>query len=346
MQAYDYAFTAAVIIALLLASISIVSRTPQPAINTSEVDQLKMVTQKIMAQLILNPGDPPEWGCNISISKDNLRSIGLAAYTVFTRNAYVLDLDKVQRLSKNLEGLDLYIPPSKMLKLLNLGMEYGIKLRFTPILNVIVTDKGNGVFEVNVASELGLPVADVNVTARIFYEANGEIRGTDSLKNSTYGNGACTLNFGNVQTPALIVVAADYFGVQSVKIQGIGNINKAYFIGDLLILENQTIDSLHQVFVSKYSNGSCFIGNVACKVVEKSRASGYRVYKADFVEPNVVALLAVTNTLVVAYKEVPDSYSSIESGNVYPALSYTLERTVRIGLSTYILKIHVWRASW
>lgn len=340
MQTYEYIFSAVIIVAVLLAGVLLVGITPQSTINTSEIDQLKMVAQKVMTQLVLSPGYPLDWGSNIKVKGTDLATIGLAYYSNFTSMAYSLDPDKAQRLHSNLKGhqllRDLYVPPEKMLELLNLGREYGVKIEFIPSLNIKVTQTG-GDAAVTVTSDQGQPLKGAKVTARLF--SAGQLTGGATLRGETDASGICTLTG---VSGGVLVVIVDYNGVQGVKVEALGiSTNTAYFFGNYFIPSNQISGSVYQVFITRFINGSYAIGCVGCPLVNEVNGR----YEMGFVEPNTVAVLGVTNRMEVAVKRIPESYSTA-SGDVYAPLSYMLERTVKIGFSMYTLRVYVWRTSW
>ena len=355
MHSYEYIFTAIIVFAILVASIALVSTMPQSSINVLEIQQLKMTAQKIMTYLTLNPGNPTDWGSNIKVGPNELTAFGLAKYMEFVRGAYVLDPDKVQRLSSGEVPSSLYIPPSKVIELFNLGRDYGLRLEFIPALNVKLNaqlNHSNISVSLTVLSEQGKPIANADVAARAFYLQNGQINKTSLVSNRTREGGDCTINFNEVNSDAaLIILLVDYNGVCMVKTGILGSFAKSYFIGNNLILDNSfTIPSnaAYQVMAFK-SGGSYLIDYVVCGLApwSPSPLNNYNVYNMTYVEPYTAALLAVTDEgkLAVACRNVPSSYSSIP-GEAYPPLAYTLERSVMVGQSLYTLRLKVWRMIW
>lgn len=353
MQSSEYIFTAIIIFTILVSSATMISLMPRSSINVSEIEQLKMVAQKIMTQLILNPGNPPEWGSNITVSPNNLTAFGLAKYGEITRGAFLLDLDKVQRLNRDMPQC-LYIPPNKVIELFNLA-NYGLKLEFIPALNVNVTVRkashAIGIF-ISVISDQMLPIADVNVAARVFYLYNGQIYKSSLEYGITNIEGSCKLEFNDITSDnALIILVADYHGICAVKTYALNCIS-AYFVGDYLILNsslNIINNQAYQIIIAN-SGGTYIIDYVIRNLTQTDALisdPSYSSYRINDIEPSEVALLAVTEDLdlLAACKSVPSSYSSI-SGEVSSPLAYTLERVVMIGDSTYTLKLHVWRMSW
>ncbi|MEM2169420.1 MAG: hypothetical protein QW186_06420 [Candidatus Bathyarchaeia archaeon] len=350
METYEYIFAAVIIVAILIAASFLTSITPQLYRSTSEIDQLKMAAQKILIEILLNPGNPPNWGKNIAIGAEDLSSLGLAVYTEFTRSAYVLDPDKVQRLSRDLPE-QLYVPPSKLLKLLNIGFEYDIKIEFIPALNVNISHSNSNKISVRVSSEQGMPAVNANVTAKIFYLINGKIVSSEG-SSSTGSTGDCVISLQH-STPALLIVAVDHHGVQVVKAEYMGSPYIGYLIGNFLLVNpsiNVAGDKTYQVSAVKFSNGSLKLINVDCRLEFRGDFSsrfGYKVYDMSFEEPYLVAVitLAEDGGLIAACKVVPNSYGSA-AGDVYPPLAYMLERSVKIGLSAYTFRLRVWKTSW
>ncbi|MDI9619629.1 MAG: hypothetical protein QFX33_02230 [Candidatus Nezhaarchaeota archaeon] len=349
VQTYEYVFTAAVIVSLLVAAVMLIGMAPQLALNASQVDQLKMAAQKIMTQLILNPGSPPDWGGNTNVKASNLTSFGLAVYASFTRDAYVLDVDKVQRLRSDVPE-PLRVSPQRALELLGLGgrtaqgtftVDYGFKLEFKPAVNVTVQVSSSEI-TVSAFSEYHQPIPGVTITARIFY-AEGETivkappEGCYTCK--TNASGFCTLP--RVGSPFLLVVVAEYHGVQVVKTHVEGG-SGGFLLGDTVLSRGSLGGNAYQVFVARVSNGSHLIEAVKTPLTSSGTIDGYQAYRMGFLEPNAVAV-ASANPFTAIRREVPDSYGSSDA---YPPLSYSLERAVRIGPSMYTLRLQVWRTSW
>ena len=356
MHSYEYLFTAIIIFAILIASTTIVSIMPQPSINVSEKEQLKTVAQKIMTQLTLNPGNPPDWGSNLTVGSSTLTAFGLAKYGEIARGAYVLDLDKVQRLNENLPQ-NLYVPPSRVIDLLNLGNDYGIKIEFVPALNATVATEINSnsaTIYVNVTGQNMLPIANVNVTARIFYLYDGQIQKTPIFTNFTGIDGQCMIKFdGFSSEDALLVLVIDYYGIRIIKTCILNAaLTQAFFLGDHLILNSSLSiisDTAYQIIVAE-SDGTYMIDYALCglNLTNEFSVPSYSLYEINYTEPSAIALLAVANggsDLMVACKSVPSCYSSIP-GDASSPLIYMLERSVKIGESLYTMRLEIWRMSW
>lgn len=341
MKTYEYIFAAIVMVAILIAATFLTGLLPQLYRGVSEVEQLKMVAQKIMVQMLLSPGEPKNWGANITIRASDLSSFGLAVNTVFTGDVFVLDPDKVQRLSRNLPK-SLFISPEKVRSLLSLGFDYDIKVEFIPALNVTMEVSSN-MIKVNVSSEQGMPAENAKVTvAAVFFEG-----GSLKLKQS-YGvtdeGGSCIINL-NFSEPTLLITVVDYYGVQRIACKSIGNTSTAHFIGNFLISPRQIPDNkAYQIF----PDGSIRMNSVCYSLThDGEKIDDYYVYGMEGVEPYTVAVVALAGDgqLIAAWKDIPRSYSSV-TGEVSPPLAYMLERSVKIGFSTYTLRLWVWRLYW
>ncbi|MEM1508193.1 MAG: hypothetical protein QXJ13_06515 [Candidatus Bathyarchaeia archaeon] len=342
MKTYEYIFAAIIMVAILLAAVFLTGISPPLYRSTSEVEQLKMAAQKIMAQIILSPGEPEDWGENITVRASDLSSLGLAVSTVFTREAFVLDPDKVQRLSQSLPG-DISIQPNTVRSLLNLGFDYDIKMEFIPALKIEIRQIDLSGVEVSVVSEQGMPAVNANVTVGAVFTGGGVL-----LKRA-YGftdeNGKCTLSL-NFFSPALLIAAVDYYGVQGVTVKAVGAVTNAYFIGRFLLSSSYiSSDEAYQIFLTKLPNGSISIGSVHYELTySNKKIDNYYVYEMNGIEPYTVAVVTASDSgFIAAWKKIPESFGS--SAKEMP-LAYMLERSVKIGLSSYTVRLWVWRVSW
>lgn len=353
MEIYEYIFAALLLVAVFAAATYLAVTALPLYRSVSGIDQLKIAAQKVMNNILLNPGYPQDWGNNVSVKAEDLASFGLASYTTLTREAYVLDQDKVQRLCREVPD-PLYVPPSKVLDLLNLGLDYGIRLEFVPVLDVKVeASQGSSGLNVRVvvASEQGLPVEGANVTVVVVYARDGNLT---SSKNSgrTDASGVCALSVES-SPPALLITIVDYHGMRVINASTIGpGIRKSLVFGRSLVADGSTDLSsrtAYQFFISSGFGEALEVKNVSCTLqrVGSTALGNYGVYDMGFEEPNLVAAVVMIDDgqLLVAYKLVPKTYSSI-AGEVHPPASYTVERSVRIGLSHYNLRLTIWRMSW
>ncbi|MEM4576213.1 MAG: hypothetical protein QW701_01980 [Candidatus Nezhaarchaeales archaeon] len=345
MQTYEYIFASIIVVAMLIATTSLASITPQLYISMSDVEQMKMVAQKLMVRLLMSPGEPKDWGGNITIEASRISSFGLATNAYFTCDAFTLDQDKVQRLNQRLPG-QLYLPPRRVLELLNIDLEYGFKIEFIPVIRIEASLRSFRELLVNVTSEQGLPLIQANVVAGAFYVSNGEI--VESIATGLTGpRGNCTINL-TCPTPALLIVAVDYYGIRAIKVIEVGDLHTGFFIGSFLITNASLSGEAYQVSIEPM-NGSLSLRSIKSHLAlfDGYCVSNYKLYRMAYTEPNTVVVVATDEDgrLMAAWKGVPETYGT-SSGSVLSPLAYTLERNVKIGFTAYTLKLTVWRVSW
>lgn len=343
MHIYEYLFAAAIIMIMLIASSAMVETFSEPLLETSEKEQLKVAAQKLMTQILLNPGDPPEWGNNVDINAANLKSFGLAKYGETTREAYVLDPDKVLRLTLP-SNHALHIPPSRVVELLNLGHDYGFAIEFHPVLTVNVDTVSN---EVTVFSEKdGLPLWYAKVYAKMYYydENSGRIMSTPQINTVTGTDGKCALNFGVVSEKRVLILVVNYYGIRIIQVVNTSgsNVEKAYLLGGLLYADCEVSGNAIEVMVNK-KELNYVIESVA--------------YTPDgYLEPSAIAVLAVSkdNSSLIYASRLPIPETSEELGLIYSSIgdirsfpfAYSVERSAIISGSVYIVRLYLWRMAF
>lgn len=360
MHIYEYLFAAVMIAVILVSSSTMISTISEPARTTSEKEQLKVAAQKLMAQILLDPGEPVDWGADVNIKPEDLKVFGLAKYGE-TRDAYIMDRDKVLRLDSN---NPLYIPPSAAVNLLNLGIEYGFALEIHPALNVGVSQTSNlDKYEVMVKSPYGeIPIVSASVTAKIYYLNSGEIASTKTLDETTNHEGKCIIDFNGVFPEAkVLTLIVNYYGIRVVKIFTGEKTEKAYTLGNHLLTESiDESKNVTQLLVTE-KDGKCVFENVASSL----RLVKAGDYNLTSFEPSAVGVLGVSQDLeaetrlVYAFKGVCEQklkeeaeekpfikYSSIPELQFYPSFTYSLERAVLIGESAYAVRLYLWRMSF
>jgi len=351
MHIYEYLFTAIIIVLILLSSSTMIETISEPSRSTSEKEQLKVTAQKLMTQLLLDPGNPPDWGNNIDIDPSNLTTFGLAKYSETTREAYVLDADKVLRLDNT---NPLFLPPSSVINLLNLGYEYGFALEFYPALNVTIapinSTSSSDRYNINVTEYNELPIVMADVTARMYYynSSSQTIATTGAIFNQTGADGKCIVDFGNVTTEMKILsLVINYYGIRIVKSFTVGsNVTQVHLIGNHALL-NQPYNlssSATEIIVTK-KDGVYTIESVKSNL-NKINAT---IFELAYVEPSTVAILTVSEDgtkLILASKEATLTYSSIQGVSLSFPFAYSIERSVTIGGSAYIVRLYLWRMSW
>lgn len=193
---------------------------------------------RILDILLLSPGDPENWGTNVS---ETPAALGLADQTAL--RAYVLDPRKVARLHENTTG---YIAPSEARDLLGLRRTYHFSLRIRPVLKIEVA--GNGTFTLTVRDTKGFLVPNVRMTA--FYVPKSLVPGTDypHESNITSIDGSCTVEF-TFQPDRVLVVQAEQSGVRVIA---------TYPSGFNFVVEGNRVFESDTLLVSdlEYSTGS------------------------------------------------------------------------------------------
>jgi hypothetical protein len=366
MHIYDYLFAGVIIIALLLGSTVMMAMLSSPALNASEKDLLKIASEKIMTQMLLDPGYPYNWG-SANTPQQNMAVFGLARYGETSREAYLLDPDKVLRLNSTLEGgASYYFPASAAsslpefenytaLSLLNLRRDYGFTLEFNETLKVSVNQIGEmtDIYSISVASDYALPMLGANVSATLYY-VNSSTLLIDHLEpkyNATIYDGSCILYLNGSSTgeAKVLVVGVDYYGVHTAKLYGnVGtSVLNATLFGSTLIPSssqpyNITNGAAHEITLLQTTLG---YETKDFEVENSGTPTNFTLNSAP--EPSTVAILAVSenNKLLVGSRDF-----SMISYRTIPAIrsaasAYSLERTVLIGGVTFTATLYFWRMS-
>lgn len=341
MHIYEYLFTSIIIVLMLVASSTMIGTVSEPLIGISEKEQLKVAAQKILTQILLNPGDPADWGSNFDVKAESLKAFGLAKYGESTCEAYVLDPDKVLRL--NLSVTDpLYIPSSRVLELLNLGYDYGFAMELYPAISVTVDETSNEVYVTS--RQDGLPIYYAKVHARLYFynDVSQKIESTSQLDTTTGVDGKCAVNFGVSAEKKILTLVVDYFGIRIMKVVNLSgsNVKKAYIIGNRLYGVGDVFENPMQIMVNKRA-GSYAIESIAYT-------------PAKDIEPSTVAVLGVEGSDLVYASRLPISESSKEDRLVYSSIegfsslpfAYSVERSVIICGSAYNIRLYLWRMSF
>lgn len=365
MHIYEYLFTALIIFAMLLASATMTATISDPSRSVSEKEQLKLTTEKLMTQLLLYPGDPADWGSDPTISLPN--NLGLAKYSETSREAYTLDADKVLRLDSNHPLFNgTFGNASQILDLLNLGNDYGLKLEIFPVIKVDLNQTANpDIFTVTATSTFDeLPVSNANVTAKMYFADEDAIIGSATSTNQTGIYGNCTFSFiGTSSEMRVLVLVIDYYGISVVKMLPIGNWIPSYLIGKQFLTDARYSNPsgfASQILLSKNissgAEGTYIIDDIVSNTSEtgpspsNANFSVYDLTSVNALEPSCVGVASVFESgsneyLALASKEASITYSTIPGASSFP-FSYSVERTVVISGSTFIIRLYLWRMSW
>ncbi|MEM0050743.1 MAG: hypothetical protein QXW39_09475, partial [Candidatus Bathyarchaeia archaeon] len=243
--------------------------------------------------------------------------------------------------------------PEKFSELLGLGsidagLDYGVRIEFIPALKATIDfNESSSAVEVKVESEHGMPISGANVLLGVFCVGNDGINFYKE-RGQTGLDGKCII-YLSCLNPSFLVAIADYNGLRVMNTTN-RNSHLSYLIGNyLLVKSNIKLINMNatQVFAILSDIGPEF-RSVSCSISEGDLSMvNYKVYSMSYVESNIIAVaaLAADGRLIVAYKNIPESYSSV-AGEVYAPLAYMLERSVRIGISSYTIRLRIWRMSW
>ncbi len=351
MDIYEYLFVAIIIIAMLVASTAMVDILSKPARDASEKEQLKVTAQKIMTQILLDPGFPFDWGSNLNGQPS---MFGLGKYGETSREAYVLDPDKVQRLNTQI-GVN-RVPPSIALQLLNLGHDYGFNIEFSENLHITYARISNAAeeYKITVTSYFDrMPLANTKIAAALYDTQAENITRRGSASNITGFDGTCDINFNlpiGSQRETMIVLA-EYYGAHATKIFPLGSDYVQGYLFSNQVISNTEYSLYHanQAPAAKEALMMKQDENYTISEFDAGEAdsTGSLVLEGE-VEPSAVAVLASVKdqadnaSMLVAYRDLTINYTSIE-GVRSTASSYSLERTVLIAGTTYTVTLYLWR---
>jgi hypothetical protein len=352
MNVYEYLFAGVLIIAILVGSSLMVATISTPIANASDKDLLKVTAQKVTTQMFLDPGYPYDWGTNNSAAQ-NLQVFGLAQNGLTSRQAYILDPDKALRLDSSIEPAFCHVDAVDAAGLLGLAngqgtLDYGFTLRFNQTLLLDATQLPNNAYRVNVASDYGLPVIGASVSATLYYADDG-IQSLGPIYNSTAYDGTSLLDFNyNITNPRVLAVAVDYYGDQATKLFGESPnaISAQLFADNILLPQNSyTATDCNEIALIQSTLGietRAFPQSVA-----HSDQNGFALGQVPETA-SVAVLIESGQSLIYAQRDYSKiNYQTINLDAPVPsaALSYSLERTVLIGGSTYTVTLYIWRMS-
>jgi hypothetical protein len=312
--------------------------------------------------MLLDPGYPYNWGSD-NTPQQNMTVFGLAKYGQTSREAYILDPDKVLRLNSNasyyfpasaassLPNLENYTASS----LLNLGKDYGFTLEFNETLKVCVNQMGEmtDIYSISVASDYALPMMGANVSATLYYVNSSLL--IDHLEpeyNATIYDGSCILDLSGNDTgeAKVLVVGVDYYGVHTAKLYGsVGTsvLNATLFGSTLIPSSSQPYNIINGADSREITLIQTNMGYETrdFEVENSGTPTNFTLNSAP--EPSTVAILAVSenNKLLVGSRDF-----SMISYRTIPAIrsaasAYSLERTVLIGGVTFTATLYFWRMS-
>jgi len=358
------------LIVIFAVSLQMVGIISIPMQGVSDRQELQVTGEKVMTQ-ILSKGSPTNWGNILNNTNPNFY-FGLAKQDYTTRETYVLDANKVQRLSSNhpynLNTLDVQ-------KALNIERTFGFAIQLTPVFDINVTKQSTDIFKVDMHwHRSGFPVSNANVTGQMFYlTVSGTINAFGNGKTSIIGVNGTTqtsLDFSGAN-PGLkvLVVMTDYLGVRAYSIFDASDVTNrtilAQQINDNILIDNQynttssnptffeivSVRTSQLGYLTKYSFNMIKVNTTLTdQGIAPSPASSFRRYTINNPEQIVTGIFVVQNISGVPYLAIINSTFGNLTFNTSPGLTVfppgiQLDRLVSIDDSLYNLRLNLWRLS-
>lgn len=348
---------------------------PSMLVRTAYVSETTLQTEaeKIVDQLLLNPGDPPDWGVN-AVCPSDIRVLGLASSQ---GGPYELDANKLIRIYEssvgNLTGFS-QLDLDSVAKLLGIYGKYGFSIRITPVLNVSVRARSENSYEVSVKTHEQLPVANAKVRGLLIVprvEGNAVIYYVEEAEAYTGYDGRVLLNLttGVEGVGRVLSVYVDFYGIKNVAITEIsGSTGYGVIVGNSLYV-GHIEGVLNETGVSKRGGGAIHLRPEALVIITPESiddiiltegkllpitpnlvsARPYYKFELEGVERGVVAVLFVVKNqgryMLVVAKCV---YNNLQVGvplisTSHAARGVHVRRIVNISGFYYYFDFTLWR---
>jgi len=378
----EYVFSALIIVLLVSLTLTYFIPVSLNRVTYLSEGQLQIEAEKIMNQLLLNPGDPPDWGVSVT-SIDSLKSFGFALKGA---DAYSLDINKLVRVFEpnlseftNLTSISL----NDILNVLGLYGVYGLSIKLTPVLNVSIQKSSDFIYEVYVKTYDDMPVINARIKAvhvNVYVSGNTEITYLEDVVENVYTDydGKAILNFTQVDSNGAIggflVVYVDFYGLSTVYSFFEGETSFGVIIGNTLYVGHLDEDFNPQNITTKKvkpnnpGGGAIHLCPAALAVTPKALeptvlfdgkllpitpqggARPYYKFELDGLDNDTVALFFVVKNrgsynICVARR----SYNGIEIGLIdysrrgLMARGVHLRRVVSISGYLYYFDLTLWR---
>jgi len=293
--------------------------------------QLLSIAEYLEKQILLSPGDPPDWGINYTLTVKDLRSFGLAEKS---SKPYSLDADKIFRIVDN--ETPLHIPSSEVIRILNIERKVGIRIILTPALNITITPLSSvsigGIdfayrFRIHVSTHENIHSANAKVIGFYLLAYKNTTTLVDYYVHSTQEvytdwRGEAELNYASQINPLsdknpvgyLLVVSVDFYGLKAVKIYRNvkGDVLNARLYSNYLIVSfpmdekpksaRHMSDYVYEFGVSQGTSYSFTILKIsnetnghAGQVINRG-AKKYRVYALSYVYPETMFVMFTVKT--------------------------------------------------
>ena len=358
---YEYVFSGLVIVLMVTASLSTIFPITLAHLSQTNSLQLQGNARNILDKLLLTPGDPYDWGTDLSINSthsDGLRDFGLAGSLSFN-TLYRLDPSKVERLI-NTSTIDnpFYIPPERVAEIMGIEKEFGFSLSLEPVLQ-ISDHILNKTIVTRITTPETIPVANVNVTA-VLIRLNSLNEGEFEIAtSSTDWNGTAVLDFSsadNFQSVAYIILT-DYYDIRTRTVGG-SNVTEAVLIGNNIVVKYPDGTNLEEAIGNSRSPLYAVGNRTYLGEFESSSASisayqlenggkTFVIYPLSNADPDISLATFITDIggetkLVAAFRPFPTTY---ETGPPAGSTRYTLTRLVEVAGVSMRVNFHIWRLS-
>ena len=358
---YEYVFSGLVVVLMVSTSISTIFPITLAHLSQTSSLQLQGNARNILDKLLLTPGDPYDWGTDLSINSsqsDGLRDFGLAGSLTFN-TLYRLDPSKVERLI-NTSTIDnpYYIPPERAAEIMGLEKEFGFSLSFEPVLQ-ISSHILNKTIVTRVTTPETIPVANVNVTAVLIRLNSANEEEFEIATSSTDWNGTAVLDFSgadNFDSVAYIILS-DYYNIQTRTVGG-SNLIEAVLIGNNIVVKypigtdlEETISNSRsplytvgkRTYIGEFESSSASISAYQLDTGGKT----FVIYPLSNADPDISLATFITDIegetkLIAAFRPFPTTY---ETGPIAGSTRHTLIRLVEVAGVSMRVKFHIWRLS-
>jgi hypothetical protein len=200
---FDHIFAMVVVSILFISAVVIMPQISMGNIQAVEQQQLRNIALNLFNAMLLDTGDPIDWGSKDYFFNPNVvKRFGLACPR--SQTLYVLDPDKVQRLNtQNPLG---YLPYDYLKEILNL-QGYGFSFRLIPPFNVTnvdgtkITESRTPLKFVNSTTLMyalrvsyldGSPIPNAQVEGFVFYSKDRDFRLGPIKPAATNASGFCS----------------------------------------------------------------------------------------------------------------------------------------------------------
>lgn len=322
--------------------------------------QLQGSARNVLDKLLLTPGDPYNWGVDLSINStdsNGLRDFGLGGSLSFN-TLYRLGPSKVERLV-NTSTIDnpYYIPPDRIAQIMGIEKEFGFSLTLEPVLQI--SDRiVNKTIRIQVTTPETIPVPNVNVTSILIRLNAANEEEFETATSATDWNGTAILDFSGVDNfeSVAYIILSDYYNIRTRAVGG-SNVTEAVLIGNNIVVKYPEGTDLSEIISSSRSplyvvGNRTYLGDFegsspASAYQLESSGKTFVIYPLSNADPDISLATFITEIngetkLVAAFRPFPTTY---ETGPVAGSTRHTLTRLVEVAGVSMRVKFQIWRLS-